>query len=358
MAELRVRTDLDRNTIAISESPGAGTTPAYRFGVFARATAAPADSYLVIDLPRGFYLPEDDLGERDARVDVEVGWQVEVAPEPDPTRGAIAIRLVCRKATMASTQLQVSTLVEGRGDFDPERDAFPFDAAPHLFGTPRPPRDVFDMTFRRGLRAPLGWLLYRGLYRRLFSAGIAGGVARAALTLAADGHGAPRPSSRRLLDRETRELVQIMHGRQLGDGPVRALRRWIARASPAAVFRAVRADLLSGRPQRLAIDVGLPQGAPWSVFAAMVRPHATVVPFQYRVAPNGTAILDVYDPAHPGDPANNVLHIDLAIDRYEYRDWASETPSGPTVLAALEHEPFTTPQSTVQAGIAQLLGLI
>ena len=110
--------------------------------------------------------------------------------------------------------------------------------------------------------------------------------------------------------------------------------------------------------QRLAVDVGLPKSSRWSVFAAMVRPRATVVPFQYHLAPNGTAILDVYDPAHPRDPANNVLHINLAIDRYEYRDWASETPSGPTVLAALEHEPFTTPQSAVQAGIAQFLGLV
>ena len=359
MAELRVWTDLDRNSLTVWERAGEPLrAEPERFTIFARVSSAPADAYLSIDLPQGFFLPDEDRGERDARTDIDVGWQIEVAPEREPIRGTMTIRLISFKAVVASTQIQVSTFIEGSGSFDPERDAFPFPARPHLFGTPRPSREVFDATFRGGFRTPLRWLLYRGLYRRLFAAGISSGMARAALKLAANRYEGAPPSRRRVLDRDTRELVQLMHGRQLGDGLLGTWRNWMARASPAAVFATSRADMQSGRPQRLAIDIGLPKVAAWAVLGALTRPRATVVPFQYRIAPNGAVVTHVYDPEHPDDSVNNVLHIDLASDRYEYREWSSDGPDGQTVLAVAPLEPFSSPQSALQAGLAQMIGLV
>ncbi len=359
MVELRVRTDLTRNSLVIREEPGDRliAEPA-RFTVLASVAAPPAEAYLAIDLPPGYYLAEDDLGERDARPDSEVGWQVEVAPEREALRGAIAIRLVSHKVVVASTQVQITRIIEGAGSFDPERDALPFAAHAHIFGTLRPSREVFDATFRRGLRTPLRWLLYRGPYRGLFASGISSGMARAALALAANGHAGEPSAARRLQDRDTRELVQIMHGRQLGDGAIREWRRWISRASPAAVFQAIRDDLLSGRPQRLAIDIGIPRVPPWGVISALARPWTTVVPFHYRIAPGGAVVVDVYDPEHPDDAVNSLLHIDLATDQYEYRGWSNEGADGPTVLAATSLAPFVKPTSAVQAGLALALGLV
>ena len=357
MAELKVRTDLSRSTLVVDETLDRGrASAAPSFMVYARVSRPPADGRLALDLPEGLYLPDEDRGDRMANEGLEVGWSVAATPGIEPSRTTVAVRLFSHKHSVASTQVPVGIAVEGHGSFDPERDAFRFAATPHCFGSPRPTRAVFDATFRFGIRTPLRGRLYQGLYRRLFTHGLSSGMARAALALSARGYQVAT-AERRLLDKESRELVQIMHGRQLGDRNVGALRAWMQRPSPDGVFELVRGDLRSRLPQRYAIDIGLPRVSRWDVFGALAQPHATVVPYRYRISPERSAVVEVYDPAHPDDFDDNRLVIDLALGRYEYRDWASEGASGPTILAAIALEPLTVRQSAFEAGVAQVLGV-
>lgn len=357
MPDLRVRTDLLHGTVvAVETVKGRRADRDYAFTVYARVDKPPSGARLVIELPEGLFLPDDDRGERLPHEGLEIGWPVDVVSNAVPSRTTITVRLMNHRPLVASAEIPIGIAIEGFGTFDPERDGFPFAATPHCFGAPRPARPVFDRTFAAGVRTPVRGRLCRGLYRRLFAHGLSSGMARAALTLAGRAPGTA-PGMPRLLDARTRELVQILHGRQLGDGAVRAWRHWIARADPAEVFAVVREDLRRALPQRYAIDVGLPSVSRWEVFAALTAPRATVVPYQYRINPDRTAHIRVYDPAHPHDDGNSVLTVDLEARRCEYRRWSSDGPGGPSVPAAVELAQFAAPSGALQAGLAQVIGL-
>ena len=248
----------------------------------------------------------------------------------------------------------------GRIELDPAEDGFAFGNRADLFGRPRPPRSVFDRTFQGG-PSLLRSRLFDGLYESVFQTGLCTGMARAASWFAM-AEGEKRAVDRTTEDAETREIIQLLHGRQLSDRALLSSGYALLTSGPRKVFRKFREQALTAGGSPIAIDVGIPKVTRTDFLRAVVRQGHTVVPYAYRLLPDGIAHIYVYDPVYPSDGRDGrdgprpVIEIDLGRNSYGYRRWSSENPDDPTTILGVPLSAYAAGRTAYIAGIASLFG--
>jgi hypothetical protein len=249
-------------------------------------------------------------------------------------------------------------IVSGRTGFDPTDDGFVFSNKPDLFGSSRPPRSVFDRTFRGGvdLFQPR---FFDGLYQSVFETGLCTGMARAALWFATV-EGAGRVADRTTDDVETREIIQLLHGRQLTDRALLSSAYALLTSGPCKVFRKFREQVLIAERSPIAIDVGIPKVTRSDFLRAVVRQGHTVVPYAYQLLPDNLVRIDVYDPVFPPGRQSGqrlAIEIDLNKNRHRYRAWSSEEAANPTTILGVPLSAYTEGSTAYIAGLVSIAGL-
>jgi len=317
----------------------------------------PPGSELVLQLPAGLYLSGAQRSDRGAIDGVETTWDLKLDPRAAPGRFSYSVRLVGPSGPLATTRRTIITTVHGATGFDAARDGFPFANTPHLFGNTRPPLSVFTRSFAGGWQGPFSGYIFNRIYDSSFVSGLCTGMAMAALQLATDTAIIPA-AERSPLDRDTRVLIQTLHGRQLSDAALLRAGLDLVRNSPRQVFRAFRRSILRPAAVPVAFHVGVPVLFRRDFFRAVVRQGHTVVPHSYRITPDRIAEVAVYDPAFPpgpDSPSPPVLRIDLAQGAYSYRDWSSDDPGNRTTLTLAPLTAYSGRRSRIIASVSSLL---
>ena len=283
-------------------------------------------------------------------------WRVAASAAPGRFRYSVNLRSA-EGLAVGSASRDVVAVACGRIEVDPAGDGFAFSNRADLFGRPRPPQSVFNRTFHGG-PSLLRSRLFDGLYKSVFETGLCTGMARAASWFAAV-EGAARAVDRTIDEVETREIIQLLHGRQLSDRALLSSACALLTSGPRKVFRKFREQALTEGRSPIAIDVGIPKVTRSDFLRAVVRQGHTVVPYAYRLLPDGIAQIYVYDPVFPSDRPDGprlVIEIDLVRNSYSYRAWSSEDAADPTTILDVPLSAYAGGRTAYIAGIASLLG--
>ena len=287
---------LDGGELIVREGVDGGGRP--EFSVEARVIAPSRGSSVELELGPGLCLLEGERRQPSCDEAGNPNWRVAAPAAPGRFRYSVNLRSWDGPA-VSSESRDVVAVACGRIEFDPAEDGFAFSNTADLFGRPRPPRSVFDRTFRGGpdlLRSRL----FDGLYESVFQTGLCTGMARAASWFAAV-KDAGRAVDRTTEDVETREIIQLLHGRQLSDRALLSSAYALLTSGPRKVFRKFREQVLTASRSPIAIDVGIPKVTRSDFLRAVVRQGHTVVPYAYRLLPDDIAQIYVYDPVYPSD---------------------------------------------------------
>ena len=318
----------------------------------------PRGSSVELELGPGLGLAEGEFSRALDRGANGLNWRVALQAAA-PGRFQYSVNLRSREGqAVASESRDVTAVACGRIEFDPAEDGFAFDNRADLFGRARPPQRVFDRTFKGG-PSLLRSRLFDGLYESVFQTGLCTGMARAASWFAtADSAG--RAVDRTTDDAETREIIQLLHGRQLSDRALLSSAYALLRGGPRKVFRKFREQALTAGRSPITIDVGVPKLTRSDFLRAVVRQGHTVVPYAYRLLPEGIAHIHVYDPVHASGRRSGevpVIEIDLGRNSYAYRKWSSDNPADRTTMLGVPLSAYAGGRTAYIAGIASLLGL-
>ena len=202
--------------------------------------------------------------------------------------------------------------------------------------------------------------LFDGLYESVFQTGLCTGMARAASWFAtADNAG--RAINRTTDDAETRETIQLLHGRQLSDRALLSSAYALLTGGPRRVFRKFREQALTAGRSPMAIDVGVPKLTRSDFLRAVVRQGHTVVPYAYRLlAQRHRAYPCLRSRVWLGQTRDGevpVIEIDLGRNSYVYRKWSSENPADRTTILGVPLSAYAGGRTAYIAGIASLFGL-
>lgn len=360
MADVTVSDNAVKGQIVVADGGGGGISgggvrPALM--VWAMPRGAPPGAQLVLDLSRGFSVADIERSQRWGQSGIETGWSVQVDGAMPPGKLRYSIRLLAPDGgVLATAGREVTVIRRGETGFVPSVHGFAFTNNPHMFGVPRPPWPVFQQTFSSRF-APGRRRIFDGVYRSIFDTGLCTGIARAAASLHADGRGDPA-AKRSVLDPGTRELIQILHGKQLTDRALLSAARWLLRSSPRQAFVRFRRAVLNPNTSPVVIDVGVPVPYRRDFLRAVVSQGHTVLPYAYRLLPGARAEMEVYDPQFPGSEQASGeyrIEIDLAADRYRYRHWSSEDPGNRTTLLAVSLDAYTRGRSAFLIGLGSLM---
>ena len=326
------------------------------FSIEARVCGPSPGSSVELELGPGLCLVEGERSQPSRGGAGSPNWRV--AADAAPGRFRYSVGLRSREGLAVSLQSRdVVAVACGRTEFDPAEHGFAFGNRADLFGRPRPPRSVFDRTFQGGpdlLRSRL----FDGLYESVFQTGLCTGMARAASWFAAV-KDAGRAVDRTTEDVETREIIQLLHGRQLSDRALLSSAFALLTSGPRKVFRKFREQVLTAGRSPIAIDVGIPKVTRSDFLRAVVRQGHTVVPYAYRLLPDRIAQIYVYDPVYPSDRQDGrrpIIEIDLVRNSYGYREWSSGNPADPTTILGVPLSAYAGGRTAYIAGIAALLG--
>ncbi len=354
--EFSVGDSLDRSELIVRE--GVDEDGPSEFSIEARVIDPPRGSSVELKLGSGLRLLEGELIRALDDGTNSLGWCVALRAAA-PGRFRYSVNLRSREGqAVASEGRDVTAVACGRIEFDPAEDGFAFDNRADLFGRARPPQRVFDGTFEGG-PSLLRSRLFDGLYESVFQTGLCTGMARAASWFAtADNAG--RAVDRTTDDDETREIIQLLHGRQLSDRALLSSAYALLTGGPRRVFRKFREQALTAGRSPIAIDVGVPKLTRSDFLRAVVRQGHTVVPYAYRLLPDGIAHIHVYDPVYASgrrDGEVPVIEIDLGRNSYVYRRWSSENPADRTTILGVPLSAYAGGRTAYIAGIASLFGL-
>ena len=320
----------------------------------------PSPGYSIgINLGSGLRLVEGERSQllRDGATNLRWRVGVDVAAAPGRLRYSAALRSA-KGRVVSSVTRDVNTVAVGRTVFDPAVDGFAFSNKPGLFGSSLPPRSVFDGTYRGGLNLYRS-KLYEGLYHSVFQAGLCTGMARAALWLATSerlGKAADRTAD----DEATREIIQLLHGRQLSDRALLSSAYAILFCGPRKTFRKFREQVLTAGRSPIAIDVGVPKVTRTDFLRAVVRQGHTVVPYAYELRPGNRARIYVYDPVFPSVALCEerlAIEIDLAANSYRYRGWSSDDSENRTTILGVPLSAYTDGTTAYIASLAAMVGI-
>ncbi|MCX2727300.1 hypothetical protein OO015_07285 [Thermomicrobium sp. 4228-Ro] len=238
----------------------------------------------------------------------------------------------------------------GRNRFDPGRDRLPWANRLDDLGTVDPDSRHFRATFRFAL-APR--LFFRGLYsevvglRRLpdgrVSGGLCTGLSRVALARALGQLEEPEG---------LRDLVLVLHGRQLSDRALLAGLPWFLFPSPRRAYRAFVNDLLERGWSERCFDINVPR--PWrrDVIRALLGQGHTVVPYAFCQRDADQAQVWVYDPNIPDQADASIVTFDLRRDRYRYPPLAVDERR--TTVVAVPLEAYLRGRTAILASLGNL----
>ncbi|MCX7624514.1 MAG: hypothetical protein RMK01_12990 [Thermomicrobium sp.] len=254
-----------------------------------------------------------------------------------------------RARTIAAVTLPVAFC--GRNRFDPERHRLPWANRIEELGEVEPEPRHFRATFRWAL-AP--GALFRGLYRDVVGlrrrpdgsveGGLCTGLSRSALAQAL---GRLDPGA------AVRDMVLVLHGRQLSDRALLAGLPWFLFPSPRRAYRAFVRDLLERGWSDRCYDVNVPR--PWrrDVVRALLGQGHTVVPYAFCQRAAERAHVWVYDPNLPDRPEATVVAFDLQRDRYDYPPLGVD--GARTTVVAVPLDAYLRGRTAVLASLGNLL---
>lgn len=239
----------------------------------------------------------------------------------------------------------------GRNRFDPPRDRLPWANRIDELGSVEPEPRHLRATFRFAL-APKTF--FRGLYRDVVGlrrlpdgsvqGGLCTGLSRVALARALG----------RLREQEAlRDLVLVLHGRQLSDRALLAGLPWFLFPSPRRAYQAFVEDLLEQGWSERCFDLNVPR--PWrrDVIRALLGQGHTVVPYAFCQRDADHARVWVYDPNLPDQADATVVTFDLRYDRYAYPPLAVDEQR--TTVVAVPLAAYLRGNTAVLASLGNLL---
>lgn len=266
-----------------------------------------AGQRIVLDLPRGWRA----LPLRETR------WLIFPS---GPPRFPVRVQLtefINQKPRSTETH-ELPVIFCGKSRFRPEQHRLPWANRLDDFGPVEPTLQHLKETFTVTI-SPHRFFhqLYRSVVgmRQKPDGGIEGGLctglSRAALAQAL---GWTRPLNEDAL----RNLVLILHGRQLSDRALLAGLPWFLFPSPRRAYQAFVRDLLRYGWSERCFDLNVPR--PWrrDVLQALLGQGHTVVPYAFCQRTAQHAVVWVYDPNHPDQAAQTTVLFDLQHNRYEY----------------------------------------
>ncbi len=304
-------------------------------------------------------------------------WTIVPGGIPAACQEQISCEILAGDTGIAAWDHLLPVTLQGETTFNPVRDIAPFRNSAADIGAVEPQRDLFARTYK-----PWGMILpgafFQGLYRDIVflaagpdargGGGLCTGMARYALGTSLTGI---RPFAS-----QVRDVVEIWHGRQLTDAALLAAAQQFLKPDAARSFRHFRNQVLTSGEGTVAFDVGI---ARWSwnprewpaLFQRLVTQGHTIVPYAFAQINDTTAQVQVYDPSHPSpeEAAENIVHFDLAQNRYQYRGFGALDRDDPTTVLAVTQRPFAEPgtafiASTVslftnpQAGLTELVRVV
>uniref|UniRef100_A0A7C5VV91 DUF2330 domain-containing protein n=1 Tax=Thermomicrobium roseum TaxID=500 RepID=A0A7C5VV91_THERO len=286
------------------------------------------------------------------------GWRALPRPEPTawlvfpaglpefPVRLQLVTRGKDRKRVLLTRDLPVDFC--GRNRFDPQRDRLPWANRIDDLGEVEPDPLSFRKTFRLALGSQR---FFQGLYREVvrlrrlpdgrIQGGLCTGLSRTALARALGWLGG---------EVSLREVVLVLHGRQLSDRALLAGLPWFLLPSPRRAYHAFVRDLLTRGWSDRCFDLNVPR--PWrrDVLQALLGQGHTVVPYAFCQRDAERAQVWVYDPNLPDRAAETVVTIDLVRDCYEYPPLAVDGCR--TTIVAVPLAPYLHGRTAILASVA------